>query len=106
MRPREGGPPLTGLPSRYGKPLVFDLHELDLFSVQRQQLEAARPGLAQELRSQGLLERERYLSLLQPADEPSTAPRSSGRRAWGTSTSSSSPRPDGRLLSSCRCCSL
>ncbi|CAD7694037.1 unnamed protein product [Nyctereutes procyonoides] len=50
----------------YGKPLVFDLHELDLFSVQRQQLEAARPGLAQELRSQGLLERERYLSLLQP----------------------------------------
>ncbi|XP_045633269.1 IQ motif and ankyrin repeat domain-containing protein 1 [Ursus americanus] len=59
---------------RYGKPLVFDLREADLFPVVWQQLEAVRPGLAQELLSQELLEQERYLSLLRPADGPEYNP--------------------------------
>lgn len=53
---------------------MFDLHEADLVPVVRQQLEAVRPGLAQELLSRALLERERYLSLLQPADGPEYNP--------------------------------
>ncbi|XP_047583493.1 IQ motif and ankyrin repeat domain-containing protein 1 isoform X5 [Lutra lutra] len=48
---------------RYGKPLVFDLCEVDLFPVVQQQLEAVRPGL-----------HERYLSLLRPADGPEYSP--------------------------------
>ncbi|XP_022358126.1 putative IQ motif and ankyrin repeat domain-containing protein LOC642574 homolog [Enhydra lutris kenyoni] len=59
---------------RYGKPLVFDLCEVDLFPVVQQQLEAVRPGLAQELLGGGLLEHERYLSLLRPADGPEYSP--------------------------------
>ncbi|XP_016040610.2 IQ motif and ankyrin repeat domain-containing protein 1 isoform X3 [Erinaceus europaeus] len=53
---------------RYGKPLVFDLREVDLFPVVQQQLEAVQPGLAQELLDRSLLECERYLSLVRPGD--------------------------------------
>ncbi|XP_059024654.1 IQ motif and ankyrin repeat domain-containing protein 1 [Mustela lutreola] len=59
---------------RYGKPLVFDLCEADLFPVVQQQLEAVRPGLAQELLGGAILEQERYLSLLRPADGPEYSP--------------------------------
>uniref|UniRef100_A0A2K6U0G3 IQ motif and ankyrin repeat containing 1 n=1 Tax=Saimiri boliviensis boliviensis TaxID=39432 RepID=A0A2K6U0G3_SAIBB len=43
---------------RYGKPLVFDLREVDLFPAVQRQLEA----------------QERYLSLLRPTDEPEYSP--------------------------------
>ncbi|XP_030897301.1 putative IQ motif and ankyrin repeat domain-containing protein LOC642574 homolog [Leptonychotes weddellii] len=59
---------------RYGKPLVFYLREADLLPVVRRQLEAVRPGLARELLSRGLPEREGYLSLLRPAHEPEYSP--------------------------------
>ncbi|XP_074243376.1 IQ motif and ankyrin repeat domain-containing protein 1 isoform X2 [Saimiri boliviensis] len=59
---------------RYGKPLVFDLREVDLFPAVQRQLEAVQPGLAQALLSRGLLEQERYLSLLRPTDEPEYSP--------------------------------
>ncbi|XP_053786088.1 IQ motif and ankyrin repeat domain-containing protein 1 isoform X3 [Desmodus rotundus] len=62
------------LPGRYGKPLVFDLREVDLFPVVQQQLEAVQLGLAQELLSRRLLQRDRYLSLLRPTDGPEYSP--------------------------------
>lgn len=74
---------------------MSDLREVDLFLVAQWQLEAVQPGLAQELLGRRLLERERFLSLLRPTG-PSTAPASARRRAWGTSTSSMSPRFGGR----------
>ncbi|XP_069847667.1 IQ motif and ankyrin repeat domain-containing protein 1-like isoform X2 [Dipodomys merriami] len=59
---------------RYGKPLVFDLREMDLFPVVQQQLEAVQPGLAQALLSREWLAQERYLELLRPADGPEYEP--------------------------------
>uniref|UniRef100_A0A8D2FJ88 IQ motif and ankyrin repeat containing 1 n=1 Tax=Theropithecus gelada TaxID=9565 RepID=A0A8D2FJ88_THEGE len=59
---------------RYGKPLVFDLREVDLFPAVQRQLEAVQPGLAQALLSRGLLEQEKYLSLLRPTDGPEYSP--------------------------------
>uniref|UniRef100_A0A8C5LED1 IQ motif and ankyrin repeat containing 1 n=1 Tax=Jaculus jaculus TaxID=51337 RepID=A0A8C5LED1_JACJA len=59
---------------RYGKPLVFDLREVNLFSAVQQQLEAVQPGLAQALLSRGLLVQEGYLSLLRPTDGPEYSP--------------------------------
>uniref|UniRef100_A0A3Q1N3U0 IQ motif and ankyrin repeat containing 1 n=2 Tax=Bos taurus TaxID=9913 RepID=A0A3Q1N3U0_BOVIN len=59
---------------RFGKPLVFDLREVDLFPAVQQQLEAVQPGLVQELLGRGLLEQERYLSLLRPTDGPEYSP--------------------------------
>ncbi|XP_055288218.1 IQ motif and ankyrin repeat domain-containing protein 1 isoform X3 [Moschus berezovskii] len=59
---------------RFGKPLVFDLREVDLFPAVQRQLEAVQPGLAQELLGRGLLEQERYLSLLRPTDGPEYSP--------------------------------
>uniref|UniRef100_A0A2K5LI51 IQ motif and ankyrin repeat containing 1 n=1 Tax=Cercocebus atys TaxID=9531 RepID=A0A2K5LI51_CERAT len=44
---------------RYGKPLVFDLREVDLFPAVQRQLEAVQ---------------ERYLSLLRPTDGPECSP--------------------------------
>ena len=61
-------------PRRFGKPLVFDLHEVDLFPAVQRQLEAVQPGLAQELLGRSLLEQERYLSLLRPTDGPEYGP--------------------------------
>lgn len=60
--------------SRYGKPLVFDLREGNLFPVVQQQLEAVQQGLAQELLSRRLLEQDRYLWLLQPTEGPEYGP--------------------------------
>nr|XP_051686367.1 IQ motif and ankyrin repeat domain-containing protein 1 isoform X2 [Oryctolagus cuniculus] len=75
---RRGGPahapPRPARPRRYGKPLVFDLRELDLFAAVLRQLDAVQPGLAQALLSRGLLEQERYLSLRRPADGPEYSP--------------------------------
>ncbi|XP_045142751.1 IQ motif and ankyrin repeat domain-containing protein 1 [Echinops telfairi] len=59
---------------RYGKPLVFDLREVDMFQAVQWQLEEVQAGLAQELLSRRLLEEERYLSLLRPADGPEYEP--------------------------------
>ncbi|XP_077872642.1 IQ motif and ankyrin repeat domain-containing protein 1 isoform X3 [Ictidomys tridecemlineatus] len=59
---------------RYGKPLVFDLREVDLFPVVQQQLEAVQPGLAPALLSRELLAQDRYLSLLRPTDGPEYGP--------------------------------
>ncbi|CAK6439011.1 unnamed protein product [Pipistrellus nathusii] len=59
---------------RYGKPLVFDLREMDLFPAVQRQLEAVQQGLAQELLSRRLLEQDRYLSLLRPTDGPEYGP--------------------------------
>ncbi|ERE81333.1 ankyrin repeat domain-containing protein 55 [Cricetulus griseus] len=61
-------------PYRYGKPLVFDLREVNLFPTVQQQLEAVQPGLAQALLSRGLLAQEGYLSLLRPTDGPEYDP--------------------------------
>ncbi|XP_032323482.1 putative IQ motif and ankyrin repeat domain-containing protein LOC642574 homolog [Camelus ferus] len=59
---------------RFGKPLVFDLREVDLFPAVQRQLEEVQPGLAKELLSRGLLEQERCLSLLRPTDGPEYGP--------------------------------
>nr|XP_034491636.1 LOW QUALITY PROTEIN: putative IQ motif and ankyrin repeat domain-containing protein LOC642574 homolog [Marmota flaviventris] len=59
---------------RYGKPLVFDLREVDLFPAVQQQLEAVQPGLAPALLSRELLAQDRYLSLLRPTDGPEYGP--------------------------------
>ncbi|XP_057353572.1 LOW QUALITY PROTEIN: IQ motif and ankyrin repeat domain-containing protein 1 [Manis pentadactyla] len=55
---------------RYWKPLVLHLRETDLFPVVPRQREAGQPGLGQGLLGRGLLEPERYLSLLRPPDGP------------------------------------
>lgn len=55
---------------------MFDLGELDLLPAVRQQLEAVRPGLAQALLGRGLLEQERFLSLVRPRDGPEYGPAS------------------------------
>nr|KAF6404892.1 IQ motif and ankyrin repeat containing 1 [Rousettus aegyptiacus] len=59
---------------RYGKPLVFDLREVDLFPAVQRQLEAVQPGLAEELLSRRLLDGDRYQSLLRPNDGPEYGP--------------------------------
>ncbi|XP_037347257.1 IQ motif and ankyrin repeat domain-containing protein 1-like [Talpa occidentalis] len=59
---------------RYGKPLVFDLREADLFAVVQRQLEQVQPGLAQELLSGALLAHGRYQALWRPHDGPEYDP--------------------------------
>ncbi|XP_047583490.1 IQ motif and ankyrin repeat domain-containing protein 1 isoform X2 [Lutra lutra] len=88
---------------RYGKPLVFDLCEVDLFPVVQQQLEAVRPGLVQKLLGGVSWSMSATCRCCGRQTGPSTAPRSSSPRAWGASVPSSSPRPSGRRRSSCRC---
>ncbi|XP_040847526.1 IQ motif and ankyrin repeat domain-containing protein 1 [Ochotona curzoniae] len=73
MRPERVRLALLGA-LRYGKPLVFDLREVDLFVAVRQQLEAVQPGLAGALLSRALLQQERYLGLLRPDDGPEYSP--------------------------------
>ncbi|XP_036596941.1 IQ motif and ankyrin repeat domain-containing protein 1 [Trichosurus vulpecula] len=55
---------------RFGKPLVFDMREIDMFEVVKRQLDAIQPGLAQELLSKNLLKKDKFLSLLRPGDGP------------------------------------
>ncbi|XP_006830935.1 PREDICTED: putative IQ motif and ankyrin repeat domain-containing protein LOC642574-like [Chrysochloris asiatica] len=59
---------------RYGKPLVFDLREVDMFQMVQRQLEEVQMGLAQALLSRALLAEESYLSLLRPTDGPEYDP--------------------------------
>ncbi|XP_058436763.1 LOW QUALITY PROTEIN: IQ motif and ankyrin repeat domain-containing protein 1 [Marmota monax] len=61
---------------RHGKPLVFDLREVDLFPAVPQQLEAVQPGLAPARLSRELLAQDQdpYLSLLRPTDGPESGP--------------------------------
>ncbi|XP_058034374.1 IQ motif and ankyrin repeat domain-containing protein 1 [Ahaetulla prasina] len=58
---------------RYGKPLVFDMMELDMFDTVKKQLERLETGLTQVLLSKKILESERYRSLLRPTDGPEYA---------------------------------
>ncbi|XP_060538150.1 IQ motif and ankyrin repeat domain-containing protein 1 isoform X2 [Pantherophis guttatus] len=58
---------------RYGKPLVFDMMELDMFDTVKKQLERLETGLTQALLSKKILESERYRSLLRPTDRPEYA---------------------------------
>ncbi|XP_054841200.1 IQ motif and ankyrin repeat domain-containing protein 1 [Eublepharis macularius] len=58
---------------RYGKPLVFDMMEVNMFDTVKKQLERLEPGLAEAVLGRTILENERYLSLLRPADGPEYA---------------------------------
>ncbi|XP_029140208.1 putative IQ motif and ankyrin repeat domain-containing protein LOC642574 homolog [Protobothrops mucrosquamatus] len=58
---------------RYGKPLVFDMMELDMFDTVKKQLERLETGLTQALLSKKILGNERYRSLLRPTDGPEYA---------------------------------
>lgn len=53
---------------------MFDLREVNLFEVVKQQLEEVQPGLAEALLNRGLLAKEGYLSLLRPTDGPEYDP--------------------------------
>lgn len=53
-------PPGSVLPiASYGKPLVFDMMELDMFDTVKKQLERLETGLTQALLSKKILENER-----------------------------------------------
>ncbi|XP_070604600.1 IQ motif and ankyrin repeat domain-containing protein 1 isoform X2 [Erythrolamprus reginae] len=58
---------------RYGKPLVFDMMELDMFDTMKKQLERLESGLTQVLLNKKILDGERYRSLLRPTDGPEYA---------------------------------
>ncbi|KAJ6661477.1 hypothetical protein lerEdw1_014386 [Lerista edwardsae] len=58
---------------RYGKPLVFDMMEVNMFDSIRKQLDRLEGGLAEALLSKKLLEQERYRSLLRSTDGPEYA---------------------------------
>uniref|UniRef100_A0A8C6XL29 IQ motif and ankyrin repeat containing 1 n=1 Tax=Naja naja TaxID=35670 RepID=A0A8C6XL29_NAJNA len=58
---------------RYGKPLVFDMMELDMFDTVKKQLERLQTGLTQAVLSKKILESERYRSLLRTTDGPEYA---------------------------------
>ncbi|XP_074059274.1 IQ motif and ankyrin repeat domain-containing protein 1 isoform X2 [Macrotis lagotis] len=47
---------------RFGKPLVFDMREIDMFDMVKRQLESIQPGLSQELLSKELLNKDRRWS--------------------------------------------
>ncbi|XP_032078257.1 putative IQ motif and ankyrin repeat domain-containing protein LOC642574 homolog [Thamnophis elegans] len=64
---------LLGSLRSYGKPLVFDMMELDMFDTVKKQLERLETGLTQALLSKKILESERYHSLLRPTDGPEYA---------------------------------
>ncbi|XP_069077025.1 IQ motif and ankyrin repeat domain-containing protein 1 isoform X1 [Pleurodeles waltl] len=53
---------------RYGKPLVFDMMEVDMFNAVKRQLDYIQAGLSEELFSKKLLQNERYLSLVKSED--------------------------------------
>ncbi|XP_077788765.1 IQ motif and ankyrin repeat domain-containing protein 1 isoform X2 [Podarcis muralis] len=58
---------------RYGKPLVFDMMEVNMFDTVKKQLERLKPGLAEALLDKKILQNERYLSLRRPTDGPEYA---------------------------------
>ncbi|XP_069477984.1 IQ motif and ankyrin repeat domain-containing protein 1 isoform X2 [Ambystoma mexicanum] len=53
---------------RFGKPLVFDMMEVDMFNALKRQLDDIQAGLAEDLLSKKILQNERYLSLVKPTD--------------------------------------
>uniref|UniRef100_UPI003AAD4062 IQ motif and ankyrin repeat domain-containing protein 1-like n=1 Tax=Centroberyx gerrardi TaxID=166262 RepID=UPI003AAD4062 len=55
---------------RFGKPLVIDMMEVELFDVVGDQLEQVKPGLSKELMSKELLQEERYLGIVHSSDGP------------------------------------
>ncbi|XP_038601601.1 LOW QUALITY PROTEIN: IQ motif and ankyrin repeat domain-containing protein 1 [Tachyglossus aculeatus] len=59
---------------RYGKPLVLDMHGVDMFGAVKRQLEAVEQGLADALLTKTLLEQDRFLSLVRPEDGPEYRP--------------------------------
>ncbi|XP_034958576.1 IQ motif and ankyrin repeat domain-containing protein 1 isoform X3 [Zootoca vivipara] len=58
---------------RYGKPLVFDMMEVNMFDTVKKQLERLKPGLAEAMLDKKILQNERYLSLRRPTDGPEYA---------------------------------
>ncbi|XP_077207386.1 IQ motif and ankyrin repeat domain-containing protein 1 isoform X2 [Paroedura picta] len=58
---------------RYGKPLVFDMMEVNMFDTVKKQLERLEPGLTDAVLGRTILDNERYLSLLRPTDGPEYA---------------------------------
>uniref|UniRef100_A0ABM5GDB1 IQ motif and ankyrin repeat domain-containing protein 1 isoform X5 n=1 Tax=Pogona vitticeps TaxID=103695 RepID=A0ABM5GDB1_9SAUR len=58
---------------RYGKPLVFDMMEINMFDTVKKQLERIETGLVEAVLSKKILEHERYLSLVRPTDGPEYA---------------------------------
>ncbi|KAJ7338290.1 hypothetical protein JRQ81_011063 [Phrynocephalus forsythii] len=58
---------------RYGKPLVFDMLEINMFDTVKKQLDRLEPGLADVVLSRKILEQDRYLSLVKPTDGPEYA---------------------------------
>ncbi|XP_071235930.1 IQ motif and ankyrin repeat domain-containing protein 1-like isoform X3 [Salvelinus alpinus] len=58
---------------RYGKPLVINMMEVDLFESVQNQLDQVNPGLSEQLMNKELLQEERYLSLVRSTDGPQYA---------------------------------
>uniref|UniRef100_A0A674K1B4 IQ motif and ankyrin repeat containing 1 n=1 Tax=Terrapene triunguis TaxID=2587831 RepID=A0A674K1B4_9SAUR len=55
---------------RYGKPVVFDMMEVNMFDAMKRQLEGIESGLAEAILSKQILQNERYLSLVRTTDGP------------------------------------
>uniref|UniRef100_A0A7R9V3C1 Uncharacterized protein n=1 Tax=Chlamydomonas euryale TaxID=1486919 RepID=A0A7R9V3C1_9CHLO len=53
---------------RYGKPVVFDMMDIDLWDDVPHVFDAVQPGLLQSLLNKSLLKNEAYTSLIKPAD--------------------------------------
>ncbi|XP_071010494.1 IQ motif and ankyrin repeat domain-containing protein 1-like isoform X3 [Oncorhynchus clarkii lewisi] len=58
---------------RFGKPLVINMMEVDLFESIQNQLDQVNPGLSEQLMNKELLQEERYLSLVRSTDGPQYA---------------------------------
>ncbi|XP_045556654.1 IQ motif and ankyrin repeat domain-containing protein 1 isoform X2 [Salmo salar] len=58
---------------RFGKPLVINMMEVDLFESVQNQLDQVNPGLSKQLMNKELLQEERYLSLVRSTDGPQYA---------------------------------
>nr|XP_033788999.1 putative IQ motif and ankyrin repeat domain-containing protein LOC642574 homolog [Geotrypetes seraphini] len=55
---------------RYGKPLVFDMMEVNMFETVKSQLEQIKAGLMDELLNKSILQNDRFLTLLRSTDGP------------------------------------
>ncbi|MGH0120498.1 UNVERIFIED_CONTAM: hypothetical protein FKN15_066822 [Acipenser sinensis] len=55
---------------RFGKPLVFNMMEVNLFESVENQFDQIQAGLMEQLLTKQLLQNERYLSLVRPSDDP------------------------------------
>ncbi|XP_033849769.3 IQ motif and ankyrin repeat domain-containing protein 1-like [Acipenser ruthenus] len=55
---------------RFGKPLVINMMEVNLFESVENQFDQIQAGLMEQLLTKQLLQNERYLSLVQPSDDP------------------------------------